>query len=230
VVWLALCLLLPACQQQMARQPSYRPLRHSNFFGDARSARPLVEGTVPRGELRADTHLYAGKMSAEVTDPARAAGLVGVLSGSPLAVLGWATDEPLYADTFPEPVTKDVLERGQQRYEIYCSVCHDRVGSGKGMIVQRGFTQPPSYHTDLSRGYKLRGIHLKLRDAPVGYYYEVITNGFGAMPDYAAQVPPKDRWAIIAYIRALQFSQNATLADVTDEKAKAKLLQTRGGK
>ncbi len=161
---LAACCLLfvVACQQQMADQPRVKPLAKGTFFEDGRSARPLVPGTVPRGQLDAD----------RVTS------------------------------TFPFPITSEVLARGQERFNIFCAPCHDRVGTGQGMVVQRGFRSPPSYHTD------------RLRRAPVGHFFDVITNGFGAMPDYAIQVPPRDRWAIVAYIRALQLSQNSTLADV----------------
>ena len=105
-------------------------------------------------------------------------------------------------DTFPFPVTKEVIERGQERFNIYCAPCHDRLGNGDGMIVRRGYRHPPSYHID------------RLRQVPNGYIFDVITNGFGAMPDYAAQIPPRDRWAIVAYIRALQLSQNASINDV----------------
>jgi len=109
-------------------------------------------------------------------------------------------------DNFPSPITREILLRGQERYNIFCSPCHDRVGNGQGMIVQRGFRRPPSFHID------------RLREAPVGYFFDVITNGFGAMYDYGDRVPPPDRWAIIAYIRALQLSQHATLADVPLEE------------
>jgi mono/diheme cytochrome c family protein len=108
-------------------------------------------------------------------------------------------------DALPLPLTADVLDRGQQRYDIYCSPCHDVTGSGRGMIVRRGYKQPPSYHTD------------RLRQAPIGHFYDVMTNGFGAMPDYKAQIAPRDRWAIAAYIRALQLSQHASLADVPQQ-------------
>ncbi len=112
---------------------------------------------------------------------------------------------PPNADTFPFPITREVLERGRERFNIYCSVCHGRLGDGNGMIPRRGFRHPPSYHSD------------KLRAAPVGHFFDVITNGFGAMPDYAAQVPPRDRWAIIAYIRALQLSQRVNAPELPSE-------------
>jgi mono/diheme cytochrome c family protein len=229
-IWFHMCiglgLLLPAgCGQEMAHQPSYRPLRPSAFFENGMSARPLVKGTVARGQLRDDVHLYEGKWPAEIQAGLNAAGIVGSAAGNPMAAMAWEDDRTLYADAFPFPITRKELVRGQERFNIYCAVCHDRAGMGRGMIVQRGFTQPPSYHTDLSRGLQLRGVRQKLRDAPVGYYFEVITRGFGAMPDYAEQVSAQDRWHIIAYIRALQLSQQATLADVHDETAKQELLR-----
>ena len=172
---LILCSLwLMACQQKMAVQPSYRPLQKSDFFPDERASRPLVEGTVARGELHEDAQLYEGRVDGKL------------------------------AETFPFPITKEVLERGQERFNIFCAPCHDRVGTGQGMIVRRGYLAPPSYHTD------------RLRTASVGHFFQVITHGFGVMPDYAAQISPKDRWAIIAYIRALQLSQNAKLTDVPE--------------
>jgi hypothetical protein len=167
-------LVLTGCRQDMQDQPKYIPLRPSSFFNDGRSERPLVEGTVARGHLNADTAFYTGKVD----------------------------NKPI--DAFPFPVTRAVLNRGQERYNIYCSPCHDRLGNGHGMIAQRGFNHPPpqSYHID------------RLRQAPVGYFFDVITNGVGAMPDYAAQIDPADRWAIVAYVRVLQLSQNASLNDV----------------
>jgi mono/diheme cytochrome c family protein len=161
-----------ACRQDMQDQPKFIPLRPSTFFADGRSERPLVEGTVPRGHLN-DSPLYSGAGS----------------DGKPLQGL-------------PFPVTKDVLTRGRERFNIYCSPCHDQLGNGDGMIVRRGFRHPPSLHID------------RLRSAPDGYFFDVISNGFGAMPDYSAQIPAADRWAIIAYIRALQLSQNASINDV----------------
>jgi hypothetical protein len=172
-IGMAICLLLVVgCRQDMHDQPRYEPLEGSAFFEDGRSARPRVEGTVARGHLRTDEHFYLGKSNGELVN------------------------------TLPFPVTREVLERGQERFNIFCSPCHGRVGNGQGMIVQRGFRQPPSFHID------------RLREAPVGYFFDVITNGFGTMYSYADRIPPKDRWAIVAYIRALQLSQNATLAEV----------------
>lgn len=164
------------CQQKMADQPRYEPLARSTFFGDERASRPLVEGTVARGQLHSDEHLYKGKVGGKLVD------------------------------TFPFPVTRAVLTRGQERFNIYCSPCHGRVGYGQGMIVRRGYRAPPSYHID------------RLRQAPVGHFFQVMTSGFGVMPSYAQQVRAEDRWAIIAYIRALQLSQHATLADVPEKQ------------
>lgn len=163
---------LAACRQQMADQPRYKPLAQSTFFGDERSGRPLVPGTVPQGYLRADEGFYAGKSGGELVT------------------------------ALPVPLTRALLERGQDRFNIFCSPCHDRTGNGGGMVVQRGYRRPPAFHID------------RLREAPIGHFFDVITNGFGAMPDYAAQISPADRWAIAAYIRALQLSQHATLGDV----------------
>jgi mono/diheme cytochrome c family protein len=156
----------------MADQPRYEPLGRSTFFGDERAARPLVEGTVAREQLRIDEHLYQGKQGGKLVD------------------------------TFPFPVTLAVLSRGRERYDIFCSPCHDRVGTGQGMIVRRGYRAPPSMHIE------------RLRQAPAGHFFDVMTNGFGVMPDYTQQIRPQDRWAIVAYIRALQFSQHATFVDV----------------
>jgi hypothetical protein len=161
-----------ACRQDMHDQPKYVPLRESSFFRDDRSARPLVEGTVARGQLHDDELLYTGKVRGE--------------------------DSPV----FPFAVDARVMARGQERFNIYCAPCHGRTGQGDGMIVRRGYRRPPSLHQD------------RLRGAPAGHFFDVITNGFGAMPDYAAQVRAEDRWAIVAYVRALQLSEHAALADV----------------
>jgi mono/diheme cytochrome c family protein len=133
-----------------------------------------------------------------------------------------------YYDTFPEPVTRTVLERGQQRYTIFCAVCHDPLGTGNGKIVERGYLKPPAFSTDLSRGFLLRDIKVPLREAPVGYLFEVVTQGFGAMPEYAGQVPVHDRWAIVAYVRALQLSQRAPLAGLPEDVRKDALQALEG--
>jgi len=216
------CILLAGCRQEMASQPSYRPLQASSFFPDGRSARPLVTGTVARGQRP-----VSGKRPIGKGDWVRVGALAGALPHHPLDAAVFTAGWTFYVDAFPMEITQQLLERGRERFNIYCAVCHDRAGTGRGMIVERGFTPPPSYHTDFSRGLKLRGINIKLPQAPVGYYFEVITRGFGAMPTYADQLPVKDRWAIIAYIRALQLSQNATLADVPSDNERQRLLKIR---
>jgi mono/diheme cytochrome c family protein len=162
--------------QKMAQEPKYDPLEASDFFPDGMAARPIVAGTVPRGGVKADTFFYQGKVGGKVVDG------------------------------FPFPVTAEVLQRGQERFNIYCSMCHGRAGYGDGMIPARGYRRPPSYHTAL------------LRSQPTGHFFDVMTNGFGAMPQYGTMIPAHDRWAIVAYIRALQASQNATMADVPADK------------
>ena len=165
-------LLLTACRQDMHVQPKYVPEDPSSFFPDGRSEQQPVAGTVARGELRTDELLYTGKINGAA------------------------------ADVFPFSITAADLSRGRERYNIYCSPCHDYTGSGNGMIVQRGFPWPPSFHID------------RLRQAPVGHFFDVITNGFGVMYSYASRVPPEDRWRIAAYIRALQLSQHGSMTDV----------------
>jgi mono/diheme cytochrome c family protein len=160
----------------MRSQPKLRPLTESTFFADGLSSRTPVEGTVARRQLRLDDHLYRGI----------------------------AGDD--YAGSFPFPVTRKVLERGQERFNIFCSVCHDRAGTGHGVVVQRGYRQPPTLHNDC------------LRMAPPGYVFDIITRGVGAMPAYGAMVPAEDRWAIVAYLRALLLSQNASLEDASPEE------------
>jgi mono/diheme cytochrome c family protein len=165
--------LTAACRIDMHVQPRQNPLSRSDFYPDQRSARPPVEGTVARGDLRADTYFYTGKIGANP------------------------------GDVMPFPVTKDVLDRGRERYNIFCAPCHSRLGDGNGFVPARGFARkPPSFHI------------ARLEKAPVGYFFDVMTEGFGIMPDYASQIPPRDRWNIVAYVRALQLSQNATLSDV----------------
>ncbi|HLH17846.1 MAG TPA: cytochrome c [Bryobacteraceae bacterium] len=174
---------MTACRQDMHDQPKYIPLRPSNFFSDGRSGRPLIPGTVARGHLNDDAAYYTGK-----------------------------GPDGKFLDTFPLTVDQAFIERGEDRFNIYCAPCHDRLGTGNGMVVRRGYRHPPSYHID------------RLRQAPNGYFYDVITNGFGAMPDYAAQIPVRDRWAIVAYVRALQLSQNASINDVPAD-ARGQLTQ-----
>jgi len=173
VLGLVALAILVGCRNDMHDQPRFKPLAQSDFYADLRSSRAPVEGTVARGDLREDSYFYTGKIGANPGDY-------------------------MPADV---PVNEETLERGRERFNIYCAPCHSRVGDGNGMLPQRGYRHPPSYHSD------------RLRKAPLGYFFDVITNGFGAMPDYASQIPPDDRWRIVAYIRALQLSQNATAAD-----------------
>lgn len=172
----AAALLLTGCRLDMHIQPKYLPYEPTDFFGDGRSERQPVPGTVARGQLRLDELMFTGRENGAV------------------------------ADKFPFPITKADLDRGRERYNVYCTPCHDYSGTGRGMIVQRGFPQPPSYHIQ------------RLRDAPAGHFFEVMTNGFGAMYSYAARVEPADRWRIAAYIRVLQLSRNAKIDDVPESE------------
>jgi len=172
-----------------------KAFRQSNFFGDGLSARQPVEGTVPRGYLRTDTALFTGKKNKNLTNISAQASST---PAGPKPTAGSPTQNayPDDVETFPFPVTKETVERGQQRFDIFCAVCHGKTGFGDGMIVRRGYRRAASFHDD------------RLRTAPVGHFFDAITNGWGAMPSYAPQIPVQDRWAIIAYIRALQASQN----------------------
>lgn len=183
----------------MQNQPKFIPLRSSEFYSDRRSARYPVPGTVPQ--------LEDADLDREQKDPNSY-----YLTGKHGNVYG--NDLPFAADT---PAARlQLLTRGQERYNIYCTPCHSQLGDGNGMIVQRGYKRPPSFHVQ------------RLRNAPLGWFYDVISNGFGGMPDYTAQVKPKDRWAIAAYIRALQLSQNASDADVP-QADRGKLSQPEEG-
>ena len=165
---------LAGCRIDMHVQPRQNPLSRSEFFADQRSARPPVEGTVAREQYDGDTYLHTGKIG----------------------------NNP--GDYMPFTVTKEDLERGRGRFNIFCAPCHSRVGDGNGYIPTRGFPRkPPSFHIE------------RLEKAPAGYIFGVITEGFGIMPDYASQIPARDRWCIVAYIRALQLSQHATVADAS---------------
>jgi len=171
---LAPALVILAGCNEMKEQPKYDPLAPSTLFADGRSARPLMADTVSRGNLPLDSLLYTGK-----------------INGKP-------------ADIFPFPVTAEVLARGRERFEIFCAVCHGRLGDGQGMVVKRGFKTPPSYHIE------------RLQKSPPGYFFDVMTNGFGVMYSYGDRIPVRDRWAIAAYIRALQLSQSADVANLPD--------------
>jgi cytochrome c553 len=180
ITLILLVLLTCSCRRDMFNQPSTQPLSRNDFFQDNQMAsRPLVMHTVARGQLQEDEAFYTGKIGTNLVT------------------------------TFPMPITRELLERGRERFDIYCSVCHGRTGGGNGMIVQRGFPVPPSYHID------------RLRQAPVGHFFDVMTQGYGIMYSYAERVKPEDRWAIAAYIRALQLSQNMKLAELpSSERAK----------
>jgi hypothetical protein len=173
----ALLAVLGGCRQDMQNQPKFVPQRSTTFFADGRSARSQVEHTVARGQLREDAYYYTG-----------------LVPGS--------TDPDGERDLLPFPVTMQVLARGQERFNVYCTPCHSRVGNGDGMIVQRGYKPAGNFHDP------------RRLAQPLSHYFYVMTNGYGAMPDYSAQLTPTDRWAVAAYIRALQLSQNATEADV----------------
>jgi mono/diheme cytochrome c family protein len=168
-------LLLASCRQQMANQPKYDPLEPSDFFSDGMSARSRVPGTVARGELAVTGFAATGKIDGQD------------------------------GDGFPFPMTDQVMNRGEERFNIYCSVCHGKLGDGNGMVPSRGFRHPPSFHTET------------LRTAKTGHFFDVITNGFGSMPSYSAQISTQDRWAIIAYLRALQLSQHGAINDLPPE-------------
>ena len=171
-VWVAACQRTGPSVQQMGLQPKYDPLVPSDFFADGMSARPRLPGTIARGEANIDPYFETGKINGQD------------------------------GDGFPFPVTGEVMARGHERFDIYCSPCHGRLGDGAGMIPSRGFRRPPSFHT------------ATLRAAKTGHFFDVMTNGFGAMPSYRIQIPARDRWAIVSYIRALQMTDAATINDV----------------
>jgi len=164
-----------ACRQDMHNQAKYQPNEVSDFFADGQANRPPVPGTVARGWLREDPHLYRG---------------IG--------------PDGAFATTLPMPLSRDLVERGHERFEIFCSPCHGRTGDGRGMIVQRGFKQPASFHD------------ARLVGMPYGYFFDVMTNGFGEMSSYASQVPVEDRWAIASYLRTLQLSRRVPIDQLSD--------------
>lgn len=183
-------LLVSGCRRDMQDQPKMKPFRGTTFFGDGLSSRQPIDGTIPRGFLRKDATYFTGKKTGLVTQ------------GQPAQVQQGQAAQAAQVDSFPDdiedfpfPVTKEIVQRGRERYDIFCSVCHGLTGNGDGMIVRRGFRRAASFNDD------------RLRQAPVGHFFDAITNGWGAMPSYASQIPVQDRWAIIAYIRALQVSQ-----------------------
>jgi mono/diheme cytochrome c family protein len=167
---------LAGCHGDMYDQPRYDPLEKSDFFADGRASRPVVAGAIARGDLRDDESLYTGKQD------------------------GKLVEEP------PVEINQALVERGRERFNIFCTPCHGRAGYGDGMIVRRGFRQPPTYHSD------------RLRGVPIGHFFDVMTNGFATMPDYAEQIPVRDRWAIAVYVRALQLSQYSNLDELDDNE------------
>ena len=191
LILLAFVLSGVGCRYDMQDQPRYKALKKSDFFSDGKAMRELPEGTVPRGFLKENKAFYTGKK--DNPDPNAQAQTTTDAKGNTV-VASFPND----ISDFPIPITKEVIDRGQQRYNIYCIVCHGPTGNGDGMIVRRGFPQPPTYHDD------------RLINAPVGHFFDVMTNGWGKMNSYAAQVPAADRWAIVAYIRTLQISQDPT--------------------
>jgi mono/diheme cytochrome c family protein len=198
----AVCCLLfaGACRIDMHDQPKMKPYRSSTFFNDGLSSRPLVDGTVPRGFLKADTEYFTGKKAGRANAGASilpngpqpsaqpSTSSTASTAGVPIGAAAYPDD----VEVFPIPVTKEMVTRGKERYGIFCSACHGPTGDGDGMIVRRGFRRAASFNDD------------RLRQAPVGHFFDAVTNGWGAMPSYAPQIPVQDRWAIIAYIRALQ--------------------------
>lgn len=229
------CLLLTAysllfsvgCRMDMQDQPRYEVYESSKFFKDGLSSRPLVEGTIARGYLHADKELYTGKIDRSQASGATPAAspatsnAQGANANSATNQSGGTTaqGDPNDVETFPFPITAEIVDRGQERYQIFCAMCHGATGYSDGMIVRRGFRKPPSYHTP------------ELRNARVGHFFDVITNGWGAMPSYSAQIPAHDRWAIIAYIRALQLSQQrVTTEGTTATNASAPTPNTGGTK
>ena len=199
-----------------------KPYRASVFFKDGLSSRPLVEGTVPRGFLKTDTEFFTGKKAGRASSAANnsqtpAAPQPGVAGANKAANVSGAAAYPDDVELFPLPVTKEIVERGKERYEIFCAACHGLTGNGDGMIVRRGFRRAASFNDD------------RLRQAPVGHFFDAITNGWGVMPAYAPQIPAQDRWAIIAYIRALQLSQQSQQPQPAAASASATPATQSGG-
>ncbi len=181
---LAALVAVAGCRQDMHDQDKYQAFERNDFFDDQRASRPLVAGAVPRGHLQEDETFFTGLANGAMVE------------------------------RVPLRVDRELIERGRERYDVFCSPCHDRVGTGNGMIVQRGYKQPASFH------------EARLIDVPDGYFFQAISNGFGVMPSYARQVPTRDRWAIVAYIRALQLSQSAQPDDLTaDDLARLKVTE-----
>jgi hypothetical protein len=227
-------LAFTACAQRMAKQPSHRPLTESDFFADRRSARPLEEGVIHRTQYLSDSPLVSG-LTAEGKKPQT----VDILDAegkkiSTITSPGIANKVENFTDQFPFPLTEAHLKRGQERYTIYCTPCHGTLGDGMGKIRERGYFLSntltiPNYHTDNSRGFGEYYVKVPLSKVPVGYFFEVITRGYGGMPDHASQISVEDRWKIAAYVRALQLSRNADLKTLPKEQ-QDEIKQALGGK
>lgn len=213
---LLLAALAAGCQQKMADQPSYRPYEPSGFFPDGASARPLPAGAVAREWEPGDDPLLTGLKAGGRATPAPAGQKAGAVPPPDAP-----SDPAKFADRFPFEPTRADLDRGQERYTIFCAVCHDPVGTGSGKIPERGYVKPPNFHTDGSRGFALYRKNVPLREAPVGYLFEVVSRGYGAMPRYAPQINARDRWRVVAYVRALQLSQRAELSELPPGARKA---------
>ncbi|HJZ58568.1 MAG TPA: hypothetical protein VKE74_26745 [Gemmataceae bacterium] len=254
-------LAFTACQQRMAQQPYYRPLQETEFYPDRRSARPLEEGVVHRAQILDDDPLASGLTAEGKKDQT-----VQILNddGTPKATKtgpGIPNRVENFVNAFPFQVTQADLKRGQDRFQIYCVPCHGPAGNGRGKIVERGFLEPPSFHTTwvnedehalrdrqnsenkdriplgMSRGFAFykdpasptgENFRIPLREVPVGYIFEVITRGYGGMPEYATQIPVPDRWRIAAYVRVLQISQSVDKSKLTPEQ-RAELEKALGG-
>jgi hypothetical protein len=252
----ALALAATGCRQKMADQPYYRPLEQSDFFPDQRASRPLERGTVHRAQYLESDPLVTGLTAEEwgrsyeyavpakvETAPMSDAEKILRAVGAPRFNPKDASKPKVYVEEFPFAITHEDLKRGQERYTIFCAVCHGPLGNGQGKIWERGYLTPTSFHTakvtptevtvsnpqglGISRGFSLWGNNIPMDQVPVGYYFEVMTKGYGGMPSYSAQIPPVDRWKIIAYIRVLQMSQHSP-ANLSPETKK--LLDAAGGK
>ena len=242
-----------ACQQRMAHPPYYRPLTETDFYPDRRSSRPLEEGVVHRAQILDDDPLASGLSAA-----GKLPQTVSILNddGTPKETKtgpGIPNKVDNFVATFPFQLTAADLTRGKERYQVFCVPCHGTAGNGRGKIVERGFLEPTSFHLKpvdaeeaafrdrqkkdhpdriplgLSRGFNFYGQALPLKDVPVGYIFEVITKGYGGMPDYASQIPVPDRWRIAAYVRTLQLSQAVDPARLTPEQ-RAEMDKALGGK
>ncbi len=236
-----ICVLLViavGCRYDMQDQPRYEYYEKSDFFADKRASRKLPEHVVARGFLREDDFLYTGKLtnatgaqqpgtnnaqqnaSSAASNSSGANASAGTTVSTTSAAqqqVGALQSDPTNVNSFPFPVTQEVLDRGQERYQIFCAMCHGVTGYGDGMVVRRGYKAPTSYHDP------------RLRQERVGHFFDVITNGWGSMPNYAAQVTPRDRWAIAAYIRALQLSQGTSLGDLPEAEQRQMMMREGAG-